>query len=49
MVAREGGFDNAARALHIPVKLYWHYWNLKSDLLEKLTTHLIRRAKTLMI
>jgi LysR family transcriptional regulator (chromosome initiation inhibitor) len=33
---------------HIPVKLYWHCWNLKSDLLEKLSTHLIRKAKTLL-
>jgi LysR family transcriptional regulator, chromosome initiation inhibitor len=33
---------------HIPVKLYWHCWNLKSDLLENLTTHLIRKAETLL-
>jgi LysR family transcriptional regulator (chromosome initiation inhibitor) len=33
---------------HIQVKLYWHCWNLKSDLIEKLTTHLIRKAKTLL-
>lgn len=32
---------------HVPVKLYWHCWNLKSDLLEKLTTHIIRKTKTL--
>jgi LysR family transcriptional regulator (chromosome initiation inhibitor) len=33
---------------HIQVKLYWHCWNLKSDLLENLTKHLIRKAKTLL-
>lgn len=33
---------------HVPVKLYWHCWNLKSDLLEKLTKHLIRKAKTVL-
>jgi len=33
---------------HVSVKLYWHCWNLKSDLLEKLTQHLLREAKTLL-
>ena len=34
--------------MHVSVKLYWHCWNLKSDLLEKLTQHLIYKAKTLL-
>ena len=34
--------------IHVSVKLYWHCWNLKSDLLEKLTQHLIHKAKTLL-
>jgi LysR family transcriptional regulator (chromosome initiation inhibitor) len=33
---------------HVPVKLYWHCWNLKSDLLKKLTQQLISQAKTLL-
>ena len=33
---------------HISVKLYWHCWNLKSELLKNLTTHLIRKAETLL-
>jgi LysR family transcriptional regulator, chromosome initiation inhibitor len=33
---------------HVSVKLYWHCWNLKSDLLKKLTRYLIRNAKTLL-
>ena len=33
---------------HVSAKLYWHCWNLKSDLLEKLTQQLIHRAKTLL-
>jgi len=33
---------------HVPVKLYWHCWNLKSDLLEKLTRRLVRNARTLL-
>jgi LysR family transcriptional regulator (chromosome initiation inhibitor) len=33
---------------HVSVKLYWHCWNLKSDLLEKLTQHLNSKAKTLL-
>ncbi|MDJ0668515.1 MAG: hypothetical protein QNJ61_14605 [Desulfobacterales bacterium] len=33
---------------HVPVELYWHCWNLKSNLLEKLTRHLIRKAEILL-
>ena len=33
---------------HVAVKLYWHCWNLKSDVLEKLTQNLIHKAKTLL-
>ena len=33
---------------HVRVKLYWHCWNLRSDLLKKLTQQLIRKAKTLL-
>jgi len=32
----------------ISVRLYWHCWNLKSELLEKLTTHLVRKAEVLL-
>jgi len=32
----------------VPVKLYWHCWNLKSKLLVKLTEHLISKTKTLL-
>jgi len=30
----------------VPVRLYWHCWNLKSDVLEKMTQSLILKAKT---
>ena len=43
-----GKMVDLAPDYHVPVKLYWHCWNLKSDLLEKLTQHLIRNAKTLL-
>jgi LysR family transcriptional regulator, chromosome initiation inhibitor len=33
---------------NVQVKLYWHCWNLKSDLLENLTLHLVRKAKSLL-
>ena len=33
---------------HVSAKLYWHCWNLKSDVLEKLTRNLIRKAKILL-
>ena len=39
---------NLSPDCHVSVQLYWHCWNLKSDLLEKLTQHLIRRAKKLL-
>lgn len=32
----------------VPVKLYWHCWNLKSKLLEKLTQQLSKGAKKLL-
>lgn len=33
---------------NVPVKLYWHCWNLKSKLLEKLTQQLVSGAKRLL-
>jgi len=35
--------------IHVPVKLYWHCWNLKSDVLEKLTRNLIHQAKKVLV
>ena len=29
---------------HVPVRLYWHCWNLKSRLLERFSTHLVNAA-----
>jgi len=34
--------------MNLPVKLYWHCWNLKSALLEGLTRQLLRHAKQLL-
>lgn len=33
---------------HVPADLYWHCWNIKSDLLEKLTLILVRKGETLL-
>lgn len=33
---------------HVPVKLYWHCWSLKSTLLNKFTQQLTSKAKTLL-
>ncbi len=33
---------------HVPAELYWHCWNIKSDLLGKLTQRLVGKAKTLL-
>ena len=45
---RNGQMVDLSPDCHVSVKLYWHCWNLKSDLLEKLTQHLIRNAKKLL-
>ena len=47
-LVRTGQMVDLSPDCHVPVKLYWHCWNLKSDLLEKLTQHLNRKAKTLL-
>ena len=33
---------------HVPAELYWHCWNIKSELLEKLTQCLVHKAKALL-
>lgn len=33
---------------HIPARLFWHCWNLKSSLLESLTRHLVGGAENLL-
>ncbi len=45
---REGRLVDLAPGCHARVKLFWHCWNLKSTLLEKMTKHLIREAKLLL-
>ena len=45
---RSGQVIDLSPDCHIPVKLYWHCWNIKSALLKKLTRHLIRNARTLL-
>ncbi len=39
---RQGRFVDLAPEIYIPVDLYWHCWNLKSELLDKFTTSLTR-------
>jgi LysR family transcriptional regulator (chromosome initiation inhibitor) len=43
-----GRLVNLAPGCNVPVKLYWHCWNLKSKLLVKLTNQLTSRAKALL-
>ncbi len=45
---RTGQMIDLVPDCHEPVKLYWHCWNLKSDLLEKLTQHITCKEKTLL-
>ncbi|MCP4341430.1 MAG: LysR family transcriptional regulator ArgP [Desulfobulbaceae bacterium] len=45
---RAGRLVDLAPGYNVPVKLYWHCWNLKSKLLVKLTEQLTFRAKTLL-
>ena len=44
LVAR-GRLVNLAPGCQVPVKLYWHCWNLRSDLLEGLTRALVEGAR----
>lgn len=39
---------DAAPDYHVTVKLYWHCWSLRSNLLEKFTRQLVCQAKTLI-
>jgi LysR family transcriptional regulator (chromosome initiation inhibitor) len=41
----KGRLIDLAPQVQIPVDLYWHCWNLKSPLLDKLTDTLVRGAK----
>ena len=43
-----GQILNLSPECHVSAKLHWHCWNLKSDLLEKLTRQLILKAKQLL-
>ncbi len=43
-----GTMVDLAPECHVPAELYWHCWNIKSELLENLTQQLVREAKTLL-
>lgn len=45
---KSGRLVDLAPGYSVPVQLYWHCWNLKSRLLQKLTEHLIISAKALL-
>jgi LysR family transcriptional regulator (chromosome initiation inhibitor) len=47
-LATTGQIVDLSPGTHVTTKLYWHCWNLKSDLLEKLTQQIILKAKTLL-
>jgi len=46
---RAGRLVDLAPGCQVPVELYWHCWNLKSDLLESLTRHLAVGAERLLV
>ncbi len=43
-----GKLIDLAPLYHVPVKLFWHCWNLKSGLLEKFTGNLVKQAPRLL-
>ncbi|WP_457550986.1 LysR family transcriptional regulator ArgP [Desulfobacula sp.] len=47
-LVRKGQMVHISPDNQVSVKLYWHCWNLKSDLLEKLTQRFIHKSKTLL-
>ena len=42
----QGRLVDLAPGCHVPVELYWHCWNLKSHLLERLTGQLVAGARS---
>jgi len=47
-LARTSQMVDLSPGCRVSTKLYWHCWNLKSDVLEKLTQNLIHKAKILL-
>ncbi len=47
-LVRTGQVVDLSPDCHVPVKLYWHCWSLKSKLLNKFTQQLISKAKALL-
>lgn len=47
-LVQDGRLINLMSDLHVPVKLFWHCWNLKSKLLEKFTEQLTSAAHRLL-
>lgn len=45
---QDGRLIDLAPDFNVPVKLYWHCWNLKSELLERLAQQLTNGAKRLL-
>jgi LysR family transcriptional regulator, chromosome initiation inhibitor len=45
---RKGQMVSISPDYQVSIKLYWHCWNLKSDLLETLTQRLMDKAKILL-
>ena len=43
-----GRMVDLAPDCHMPVKLYWHCWNLESSMLDSLTQYLIKGARELL-
>ena len=47
-LVRAGRLKDLAPGYHVPVRLFWHCWNLKSRLLDTLTHQFIQSAETLL-
>ncbi len=47
-LVRSGKLTNLAPLCQVCVKLYWHCWNLRSEILEKFTRILVSRAQVLL-
>ena len=45
---KSGRLIELAPAGPVPIKLYWHCWNLKSRLLNRFTTNLVKQAKSVL-
>lgn len=44
-----GEFIDLAPGRHIPARLYWHFWSIRSDLLQRFSKAVVKGARSLLV